>query len=86
MRETDAEDESAQVLPRDLGNVEYGCDLSPIDFVAFAKACAADGFRCARPDEVRSAIASTLHSPRAAILEAVVDANEPPLKPAQLKA
>ena len=71
---------------RDLGNVEYGCDLSPIDFVAFAKACGADGFRCARPDEVRSAIASTLHSPRAAILEALVDANEPPLKPAQLQA
>jgi pyruvate dehydrogenase (quinone) len=70
---------------RDLGNVEYGCELSPIDFVAFANACGADGFRCARPDEVRSAIASTLHSPRAAILEAIVDANEPPLKPAQLQ-
>jgi pyruvate dehydrogenase (quinone) len=70
---------------RELGNVEYGCDLSPIDFVAFAKACGADGFRCARPEEVRSAIASTLRSPRAALLEAVVDANEPPLKPAQLK-
>jgi pyruvate dehydrogenase (quinone) len=71
---------------RDLGNPEYGCELSPIDFVAFAKACGADGFRCAKPDEVRSAIASTLHSPRAAILEAIVDANEPPLKPDQLKA
>jgi pyruvate dehydrogenase (quinone) len=71
---------------RDLGNPEYGCDLSPIDFVAFAKACGADGFRCTKPDEVRSAIASTLHSARAAILEAVVDANEPPLKPDELKA
>jgi pyruvate dehydrogenase (quinone)/pyruvate decarboxylase len=70
---------------RDLGNPEYGCDLAPIDFVAFAKACGADGFRCSRPEEVRSAIASTLRSPRAALLEAVVDANEPPLKPDELK-
>jgi pyruvate dehydrogenase (quinone)/pyruvate decarboxylase len=35
---------------RDLGNPEFGCELSPIDFVAFAKACGADGFRCTRPD------------------------------------
>jgi pyruvate dehydrogenase (quinone) len=71
---------------RDLGNAEYGCDLAPIDFVAFARACGADGFRCAHPGEVKSAIAETLRSPRAALLEAVVDANEPPLKPDQLKA
>ena len=58
---------------------------SPIDFVAFAKACGADGFRCTQPDEVRPAIAAMLASPGAALLEAVVDANEPPLKPDQLK-
>jgi pyruvate dehydrogenase (quinone) len=60
---------------RELGNPEYGCDLSPIDFVAFARACGADGFRCTQPSEVRSAVANTLHSPRAALLEAAVDAN-----------
>jgi pyruvate dehydrogenase (quinone) len=70
---------------RELGNPEYGCDLAPIDFVAFARACGADGFRCAKPSEVHTAIANTLHSPRAALLEAVVDANEPPAKPDQLK-
>jgi pyruvate dehydrogenase (quinone)/pyruvate decarboxylase len=69
---------------RDLGNPEFGCALSPIDFVAFAKACGADGFRCTQPDEVRPAIAAMLASPVAALLEAVVDANEPPLKPDQL--
>ena len=28
---------------RDLGNPEFGCALSPIDFVAYAKACGAGG-------------------------------------------
>jgi len=45
---------------KELGNPEYGCDLNPIDFVAFAKACGADGFRCAKPSEVRSTIAAFL--------------------------
>ena len=71
---------------RELGNPEYGCDLSPIDFVAFAKACGADGFRCEKADEVRPAIEAALRSPRAALVEAIVDPNEPPLKPEELKA
>lgn len=65
---------------RELGNPEYGCHLSPIDFVAFARACGADGFRCSKPSEVAGAVADTLRSPRAALLEAVVDANEAPAK------
>jgi pyruvate dehydrogenase (quinone)/pyruvate decarboxylase len=52
---------------RQLGNPEYGCALAPIDFVAFAKACGADGFRCEHPDDVRPAIEATLQSPRAAL-------------------
>ena len=28
-----------------LGNPEYGCDLHPIDFAAFARACRGVGFR-----------------------------------------
>ncbi len=32
---------------QDLGYLPYGCDLSPIDFVGLAKACGAEGFRCA---------------------------------------
>src|SRR6202789_814229 len=39
----------------ELGNPSFGCELSPIDFVAFARACGADGFRCERPHEVRPA-------------------------------
>lgn len=70
---------------QELGYPEFGCDLSPIDFVAYAKACGADGFHCARPDEVRPAIQAMLASPRAALLEAVVDANERPVKPEELR-
>jgi len=61
-----------------LGNPPFGCDLSPIDFAGFANNCGADGFRCTTPSEVRSAIRDTLQSARAAVLEAVVDANEKP--------
>jgi pyruvate dehydrogenase (quinone) len=71
---------------KEIGNPEYGCALSPIDFVAFAKACGADGFRCERPEEVRSAIQAALNSPGAAIVEALVDAEEKPAKPGELKA
>ena len=70
---------------KEIGNPEYGCDLPPIDFVAFAKACGADGFRCERPDEVRPAIAAALKSSKAAVVEAVVDAEEKPTKPEELK-
>jgi pyruvate dehydrogenase (quinone) len=70
---------------QELGNPEFGCDLNPIDFVAFARACGADGFRCAKPLEVHAALTAFLHSPRAAVLEAVVDANEKPSVPEELK-
>jgi pyruvate dehydrogenase (quinone) len=71
---------------KDLGNPEFGCDLSPIDFAAYAKACGAEGFRCEQPEQVQPAIKAFLASPNTALLEAVVDANEPPLKPDELKA
>jgi len=77
----------AEVLfeQQELGNPTYGCELAPIDFVAFAKACGADGFRCAHPGEVKTAIQSTLRSPRTAVLEVLVDPNEKPSLPAELK-
>jgi hypothetical protein len=42
--------------------------------------------RCEHPDDVRAAIEATLQSPQAALLEAVVDADEKPAKPEELKA
>jgi pyruvate dehydrogenase (quinone) len=70
---------------KELGNPEYGCDLNPIDFVAFAKACGADGFHCGKPSEVRSTIAAFLRSARAAVLEVDVDPDEKPSLPQDLK-
>jgi pyruvate dehydrogenase (quinone) len=70
---------------KEIGNPEYGCTLAPIDFVAFAKACGADGFRCEKPEEVRGAIQAALNSPGPAVVEAVVDAEEKPAKPDELK-
>jgi pyruvate dehydrogenase (quinone) len=67
------------------GNPTYGCDLSPIDFAAFANSCGAQGFRCSAPGEVVSAIRQTLQSHGPAVLEAVVDANEKPSLPEELK-
>jgi pyruvate dehydrogenase (quinone) len=70
----------------ELGNPNYGCELAPIDFVAFAKACGADGFRCSHPAEVKAALQATLRSPRTAVLEVLVDASEKPALPSELKA
>jgi pyruvate dehydrogenase (quinone) len=70
---------------QDLGNPVYGCDLEPIDFVGFAKACGAVGFRCEKPDEVRDAIGAALAADGPALVEAVVDPNEPPAKPEELR-
>jgi pyruvate dehydrogenase (quinone)/pyruvate oxidase len=68
-----------------LGNPEYGVSLQPIDFVRFAEACGGIGFRCERPDEVRSAVQALLLADGPALLEAVVDPFEPPM-PARVKA
>ena len=68
-----------------LGNPSFGCDLSPIDLVAFAHACGADGYRCERPEEVRPAIQAALRSPRPALVKAVVDPDEKPTDPDELR-
>ena len=68
-----------------LGNPEYGVQLEPIDFVRFAEACGAVGFRCERPDEVRSALEAMMLADGPALCEAVVDPFEPPM-PARVKA
>ncbi len=62
-----------------LGNPEYGVSLEPIDFVKFAEACGAVGFRCERPEEVRSALEATLLAEGPALCEAIVDPFEPPM-------
>jgi len=69
----------------ELGNPAFGCDLSPIDFVAYAKACGADGFRCESHGDLKAAVKATLGSPRVAVLEASVDPDEKPSLPDELR-
>jgi pyruvate dehydrogenase (quinone)/pyruvate oxidase len=68
-----------------LGNPEYGVELQPIDFVRFAEACGAIGFRCERPEEVRPALDAMMRADGPALCEAVVDPFEPPM-PARVTA
>jgi pyruvate dehydrogenase (quinone) len=63
------------------GDVRFGCDLHPIDFVKFAEACGGAGFRCERRDEVRPAMAAALRERGPALVEAVVNPYEPPMPP-----
>jgi pyruvate dehydrogenase (quinone) len=68
-----------------LGNPEYGVDLYPIDFAAFAHACGGAGFTAEDPAQCGSAIEQFLNTPGPAVLQAVVDPFEPPM-PAKVKA
>lgn len=64
-----------------LGNPEYACELSPIDFAAFARACGGTGFRIEDPADCGRILDEALHTPGPVIIEAVVDPHEPPLPP-----
>ena len=66
-----------------LGNPEYGCELQPIDFAAFARACGASGFTIERAFECGAILQEALATPGPVIVEAIVDPNEPP-KPAKI--
>jgi thiamine pyrophosphate-dependent acetolactate synthase large subunit-like protein len=43
-------------------------------------------FRCEKPDEIKGAIKAALSSSKPALVEAIVDAEEKPTKPEELKA
>jgi pyruvate dehydrogenase (quinone) len=68
-----------------LGNPEYGVDLHPIDFAAFAHACGGVGFFVDDPADCGRVMDEFLKTPGPAVLEAAVDPFEPPL-PAKVKA
>ncbi len=70
---------------RDIGNPEYGCALGHIDFAAYARAVGAAGFRCATPAEVVPAIRAALATPGPALIDAIVDAEEPAAAPMDLR-
>ncbi len=58
---------------------EYGVELQPIDFASVARACGAGGFTIERAEDARNTLRQALAHPGPAIIEAVVDPNEPPL-------
>jgi pyruvate dehydrogenase (quinone)/pyruvate oxidase len=62
-----------------LGNPEFGVELQPIDFAAYAHACGALGYRCENPEEIGSAVEQFLAAPGPAILDAIVDPNTAPM-------
>lgn len=64
-----------------LGNPEFGCELHPIDFAAVAEACGVRGFTVSDPAQCASVIREAFSVNGPALIEAVVDGNEPPLPP-----
>jgi pyruvate dehydrogenase (quinone) len=68
-----------------LGNPEYGVDLHPIDFAAFAYACGGVGYTVDDPAQCGAAIEEFLAAPGPAILQAEIDPFEPPM-PAKITA
>lgn len=61
------------------GTPQFGVELQPIDFVAYARACGAAGFMVDTPANVAGVLRQALDHPGPAIVEAVVDPQEPPM-------
>ena len=62
-----------------LGNPEFGCDLLPIDFAAFARACGGTGFTIENPADCGRVLDEALATPGPVVVEAVVDPLTPPM-------
>src|SRR3989440_1785540 len=62
-----------------LGNPEYGCGLYNPSFAKYAEACGGLGWTVERPEDIRTALTEAIASGRPALIEVVVDPNEPPL-------
>ncbi|MCU1338153.1 MAG: pyruvate oxidase [Bryobacterales bacterium] len=62
-----------------LGNPEFGCDLTPIDFAEVARACGATGFTLDDPKQCGAILGRALRTPGPVVVEATVDPNEPPM-------
>jgi pyruvate dehydrogenase (quinone) len=68
-----------------LGNPEYGCELHPIDFAAFARACGAQGIVIDDPENCGRLVEQVLAAPGPVVVDAIVDPFEPPM-PARITA
>ncbi|MFO0787862.1 MAG: thiamine pyrophosphate-binding protein [Pirellulales bacterium] len=61
------------------GNPEFGVDLHPIDFAACARACGIAGYSVDHPAKIEDAIREAVELPGPALIDALIDANEPPM-------
>jgi pyruvate dehydrogenase (quinone)/pyruvate oxidase len=68
-----------------LGNPEFGVDLAPIDFAAFARACGGSGFHVDDPKRCGDMLDEFLATPGPAVLEAEVDPLTAPM-PGKIRA
>ena len=68
-----------------LGNPEFGIEFSPIDFAKFAESCGGIGYTIKKPEEIDSimklALVEQKENTRPILVEAYVDAFEPPMPP-----
>ena len=64
-----------------LGHPEYGCDLQPIDFAAFARACGATGFTVEDPAQCGTVLDQALATDGPVVVDAIVDPFTPPMPP-----
>jgi len=63
------------------GYPQFGVELQPIDFAKVGEAVGAGGFTIERPQDAHSVLAQALAHPGPAVIQAVVDPNEPPMPP-----
>jgi pyruvate dehydrogenase (quinone)/pyruvate oxidase len=64
-----------------LGNPEYGCELQPIDFAAFARACGGVGFTVEKPGDCGAVLDQAFATAGPVVVEAIVDPYTPPMPP-----
>ncbi len=62
-----------------FGYPEFAVELQPIDFAGFARACGAVGYTLTDPAQAASTLREALGQPGPALVECVVDPNEPPM-------
>ena len=67
-----------------LGNPEYVVDLEAANFAEWARAAGAQGIRLEDPEKAEETVRQFLAIPGPAVLDCIVDPNEPPL-PAKIK-
>jgi pyruvate dehydrogenase (quinone) len=61
------------------GNPQFGVELQPIDFAAYARACGAAGYCLDDPARAEEVLREAFAQPGPVVIEAVVDPNEPPM-------